>query len=311
MSTRALQLCGVSRHVGFLRIGKQRNSLFSVLFLCLLVLLRAGACRAEDTAIVLSAEIKPYMEAMEGLRNEIGSAVPVFFLNSNPELVERELQEEPFDVVVAVGPEAAELLYKTPIKAANPMVLMVLDPEQLLGKAPLCGVDLRVPFLEQFKVLVAKMGKGLRVGIPFSPQDNQSWLDEAKLHAQAQGCTVFPIPVRSRDEVASQLTVSYRSIDVLLFIPDPVVIAESLVSHLIKDAMKHGVPSVGFNSFFLRAGAVLSFNLDYRKIGVLAGDLIKKGELGSECHLQAPPFEVGWSEKAWRLILSFREGGAQ
>lgn len=278
-----------------------------LLFFC--ILWQAAICRSEDTAIVLSAEIRPYMEAMEGLRKESDTAVAVFSLNTNPELVKRQLQDGPFRVVVAVGPEAAELLYKTPIKAAGSVVLMVLDPEKFLGQSPLCGVDLRVPFAEQFQAIAEKMGKGMRVGIPFNPQENQAWVDEARGHAEAHGCTLFPIAVRSREEVASQLTAAYRSIDVLLFIPDPVVIAESLVSHLIKDAMKHGVPSVGFNSFFLRAGAVLSFNLDYQKAGVLAAGIIKEGQLGSDCRLLPPPFAVGWNEKAWQLILSFREGG--
>lgn len=288
-----------------------QHRLCCFLLLCGLFLASAAFCQADDTAIVVSAEIRPYMEAMEGLRDELGSAVPVFSLNLNPELVKKELEDESFRVVVAVGPEAAELIYGTSVKTKNSMVLMVLDPELLLGRAPLCGVDLRVPFSQQFKVLVEKMGQGLRVGIPFSPQDNQVWVDQARIQAQAQGCTLIPIPVRSRDEVASQITSAYRSIDVLFFIPDPIVIAESLVSHLIKDAMKHGVPSVGFNSFFLRAGAVLSFNLDYRKVGVQAADVIKTGQIGSDCRLLAPPFEVGWSEKAWQLILSFREGGDQ
>jgi putative tryptophan/tyrosine transport system substrate-binding protein len=287
---------------------KQRLALLHVLLFFCIVLLRAGICRAEDTVIVLSAEIRPYMEAMEGLRSELGGTIAVFSLNTNPELVKRQLQEEPHRVVVAVGPEAAELLYKTPVKTANPVVLMVLDPEKFLGQSSLCGVDLRVPFSEQFRILAEKMGKGLRVGIPFNPQENQAWIDEARIHAQAQGCTLFPIPVRSREEVAAQLTAAYGSIDVLLFIPDPVVITESLVSHLIKDAMKRGVPSVGFNSFFMRAGAVLSFNLDYKKTGILTAGIIKDGQAGSDCRLLPPPFEIGWSEKAWQLILSFREG---
>lgn len=293
----------------FFLIVKQRlAALYMLLFLCI-ILLRAGICRAEDTAVVLSAEIRPYMEALEGLRSELDGKVTVFFLNTNPELVKRQLQDEPHQVVVAIGPEAAELLYNTPIKTARPVVLMVLDPETFLGQSSLCGVDLRVPFSEQFRLIVEKMGKGLRVGIPFNSQENQAWVDEARIHAQAHGCTIFPIPVRSREEVAVQLTAAYHSIDVLLFIPDSVVIAESLVSHLIKDAMKHGVPSVGFNSFFLRAGGVLSFNLDYRKTGVLIAGILNEGQPRNDCRrLCPPPFEIGWSEKAWELILSFREG---
>lgn len=275
-----------------------------------IVLLRVGICRAEENAaIILSAEIRPYMEAMEGLRGELGGKAAVFFLNTNPELVKRQLQEEVHPVAVAIGPEAAELLYKTPLKTARPVVVMVLDPETFLGQSSLCGVDLRVPFSEQFRIMAEKMGKGLRVGIPYNPQENQAWVDEALLHAQARGCTIFPIPVRSREEVAARLTAAYQSIDVLLFIPDPVVIAESLVSHLIKDAMMHGVASVGFNSFFLKAGGVLSFNLDYRKTGVLAADIIKESQ---DCRrLWPPPFEIAWNEKAWQLILSFREGRAR
>jgi len=288
---------------------KQRLATLPVLLFLCIVLLRAGTCRAEDTAIVLSAEIRPYLEALEGLRSKLGGNSAVFFLNTNPELVKRQLQEEPYQVVVAIGPEAAELLYKTPIKTAHPVVAMVLDPETFLGQSSLCGVDLRVPFAEQFRLIAEKMGTGLRVGIPFNPQENQAWVDEAQKHAQTQGCTVFPIPVRSREEVAAQLTAAYQSIDVLLFIPDSVVIAESLVSHLIKDAMMHGVPSVGFNSFFLRAGGVLSFNLDYRKTGVLTGEIIKEGQ--SCRRLRPPPFDVAWNEKALKLILPFREGRAR
>lgn len=264
-------------------------------------------CRGGETAVVLSAEIKPYIEAREGLRTELEGAVSVLSLQANPELVKRQLEEEAFRMVVAVGPEAAELLYAAPRRTTDRMVLMVLDPEKFLGTSPLCGVDMRIPFQAQFQVLAERMGKGLRVGIPFHPQENQAWVDDARQQALVQEFVLLPIPIRSRDEVLPQLTAAYASLDVLLFIPDPVVIAESLVSHIIKDAMKHGVASVGYNSFFFRSGAVLSFNLDYRRIGAMAAGLIRESQGGGACRLLAPPFEVAWNEKAWRLIPAFRE----
>jgi len=184
------------------------------------------------------------MEALEGLRGELGGKVTVFYLNTNPELVKRQLQEEPHRVVVAVGPEAAELLYNIPIKTAHPVVAMVLDPEAFLGQSPLCGVDLRVPFSEQFRLIAEKMGKGLRIGIPFNPQENQGRVDAAQIHAKAQGCTLFPIPVRSREEVAAQLTAAYTDQEVFSVVINVATFASALYN-AIDTAMVAGTAAIG------------------------------------------------------------------
>lgn len=268
--------------------------------LCIISISFTEAVEAQRVAVVLSAEIRPYVEALEGLREGLDHPVTIYELAANPELVRHRLEHETFDLVVAIGPQAAKLVWSHATPGGR-MVLMVLDPERLLGPPTLCGVDLRVRMEEQVRLIVEHLGPGRRVGILYNPKESESWVAEAARAADAQDLTVVPLPVHERGEVLPALSRSYGTIDTLLFIPDPTVISETLLVHLVKKALLNGVAVMGYNHYFLEIGAVLALTVDYRGVGVLGAQLVGDMLAGRPCRLEPAPYKIEHNERALRL----------
>lgn len=267
----------------------------------------AVAGEETETAVIVSSEIRPYLSALEGLRAELDVQMSVYSLQSNPELVRRRLADEDFDLVISIGPEASKVVWETPGWQRLRMALMVLDPVKLLDDPHLCGVDLRIPMQEQIRAIAQRFGTGRTVGILYNPQDNEEWVERARSAGSDLGITVTPLPVAGRKDVPRTLGAAFGAIDTLLFIPDATVISETLVAHLVKEALLQGIAVIGYNHFFVEAGAVMALSIDYKEVGILGARLAREILANGNCRLHAPPYKIEWNEKAWKLVIKGRE----
>ena len=258
-----------------------------------------------DIAVIVSSQIRPYVMALEGLRSRFQQPLTIYYLNSNPELIRHHLTQKYYDLLIAIGPEASILAWATLNPDDKKMALMVLDPQKLLADPEPCGVDLRIPIKDQIKLIKERLGDRKKIGILYNPVENREWIEQAQKQGSDLGVSVIPLPVHKRHEITKVLSSAYQNIDTLLFIPDSTVISMALLSHLVKDALLHGIAVVGYNHFFIEIGAVLAFNIDYEKVGILGAKLAKDILSGSQCGLSSPPFEVEWNEKAWKTITKY------
>jgi hypothetical protein len=258
-----------------------------------------------DIAVIVSSQIRPYVMALEGLRSSFQQPLTIYYLNSNPELIRHHLSQKCYDLLIAIGPEASILAWSTLNPDGKKIALMVLDPQKLLADPEPCGVDLRIPIKEQMHLIKQRLGDKRKIGILYNPMENSEWVKLAQKEGTDLGISVIPLPVHKRPEITKVLSSAYQNIDTLLFIPDSTVISMALLSHLTKDALLHGIAVVGYNHFFVEIGAVLAFNIDYEKVGILGGKLARDILSGSQCGLSTPPFEIEWNEKAWKTITEY------
>ncbi|MCD6198438.1 MAG: hypothetical protein J7K15_07685 [Deltaproteobacteria bacterium] len=258
-----------------------------------------------DIAVIVSSQIRPYVMALEGLRSRFHQSLTIYYLNSNPELIRHHLTQKYYDLLIAIGPEASILVWSTLNPDDKKIALMVLDPQKLLADPEPCGVDLRIPIKDQIKLIKERLGDRRKIGILYNPVENREWIEQAQKQGSDLGVNVIPLPVHKRHEITKVLSSAYQNIDTLLFIPDSTVISMALLSHLVKDALLHGIAVVGYNHFFMEIGAVLAFNIDYEKVGILGAELARDILSGSQCGLSPPPFEVEWNEKAWKTITEY------
>lgn len=266
----------------------------------------AAAGDDDGIAVVVSDHTRPFVQAMEGFNSGILPEPTVYYIDDNPELVRHRLSEKKFRLVVAIGPVAAHMVWAIVKNPAERMVLMVLDPQDLLADSHVCGVHLRVPASDQFNLIRKKIGGGAQIGVLYNPEENAEWIGRGADAAVQAGVELIPLTVTERQEVLKVLLAADRNIDTLLFIPDPTVISEAMVAHLVKKALLRGIASVGYNRFFLEVGAVLSFNIDYRAVGVLGAEIAAERLSGRGCALYPPPFDVGWNNRAWELVRRTR-----
>ncbi len=263
--------------------------------------LYAGTHRTH-IAVIVSSQIRPYIMALDGLRSSLRYPLTVYYLSSNPKLVRHRLGQEHYDLVIAIGPEASALTWSVLRPGDKKIAIMVLDPQDLLSDPGLCGVDLRVPIRDQIHLIVDRLGKKRKIGIPYNPIENKKWVEQAQKAGAELGVCIIPLAIHKRQEITQVLSSAYRHIDTLLFIPDSTVISEALLSHLAKDALLHGIAVVGYNHFFIEIGAVMAFTINYEEVGTLGAEVAEGVLSGSGCRLLAPPFKVEWNKKVWKMI---------
>jgi putative ABC transport system substrate-binding protein len=263
--------------------------------------------RTNLVGILISQEIRPFIQMVEGLEAHLALPACRIFLDKNETPYSQDprfevLEPDRFAVVVAVGPRALSFLIE---HNWSPPILygMVLSPERFAeGGELLCGVSLNLNPLDQFSLIHATFPGVKRVGVLYDPTHNQEWFDKAKPSAESDHISLIPLAVSARSDLTSILMEKRSDVDAILFIPDSTVISRAIIQHLIKEAVLLGIPAVGYNRFFHDSGAALSFVVDYRSVGERVAALVKSVTEGKPCKSSGPEFKAVLHRSVVRTI---------
>ena len=152
------------------------------------------------------------------------------------------------------------------------------------------------------KIIAGCLPGSHRIGILYDPLYNAANVRQVEQSAAKFGLKIVPLRVSSKKEIFPALSNNWDIIDLLFFVPDRTVISESLVQHIIKQALLRGVPVIGYNRFFYECGATLVFALDYREIGKDTARLAFKALKGKKCVKATPVFQAWLNVRTARLL---------
>jgi putative ABC transport system substrate-binding protein len=154
---------------------------------------------------------------------------------------------------------------------------MILNPVKLLGQNRVYpGVSLNIPPHFQIEKIKDAFPEKKRVGIFFGPERNQATVEVFSQEGNKLGIEIVKFPISSAKDISAIINSKEFSIDVLLIIPDEQLGSTRIVEYVIKESLRRKVPVVGYNSWFAKNGALLSFVIDYRDVGMQTGKLAKK-----------------------------------
>jgi putative tryptophan/tyrosine transport system substrate-binding protein len=258
-------------------------------------------------AIVISKQIRPYLEAVAGLEEAFAEKPEV---KTEVWDLERLHHEEgkgvpegeetgAFALFAAVGPEAAQYVWNRMGKGAVPKIYcMVLNPEKVVGvEEKACGIPLNIPVHTQIAVISRGLPSVKRVGLLYDPQHNAGFLQQAAAAAASLNLTIVPLSVSSKRDIPSVLEDRWDLLDALWLIPDRTVISESIVAYLIKEAFLQNIPVIGYNRFFYETGAAMAFVFDYRELGRQCAQEALRMLSGEGCRETPPRFHAWVNEK--------------
>jgi putative tryptophan/tyrosine transport system substrate-binding protein len=257
---------------------------------------------APKVAILVSRNIRPYVEAVEGMSavlSETASAtVQVFslekFKGKSQDVFMQSLSGEKFDLFVAVGPEAVRLASEKPMPEKMVWLYsMVLNPPQIAGQTEtLCGVPLDIAAKKQLEMIDQGLRTVKRLGLLYDPRYNSEFFMKAVAEAPSLNLKIVPLKVSSKKDIPVVLKQNWGNIDALWLIPDETVISESIVQYIIKDALFKKIPVIGYNRFFYESGAALAFVFNYEELGRQTGRLAANALREKACEKEAPVFHV-------------------
>lgn len=250
-------------------------------------------------AVVVSQRIRPYIQVLDGIFSELSDKAlepDIFFLSSGDAAMQQKVTEHlaagKHDLVIAIGPEAAVLIWEEG-GAVKKVFTAVLDPETLLHLSDsACGISLRIPVDRQLETISETLPTFKKVGLLFDPLHNKSFFDKVCMASGSLGIEIIPLQVSSRDRINKVLTSNNGRIDAIWMIPDPTVISEKLIQYVIRQGIYRKIGVIGYNSFFIRSGALFAFEFDYETLGRQTGEKVLTYLTTGECRRTAPEFKI-------------------
>ncbi len=237
---------------------------------------------AEDIAILKSAEIGAYSEAIQAFKQALPSSLHVtleYELQGDMakgRSLARRIRASNANIVLAVGLKAA-LAAKLEILDIPVIVCLVLDPEKYgLPTSNMVGLSSQIPFEQQLKPLRALAPRISRIGVLFDPQKTQGLRDQLEQHVRTLGLILVSQEVHSEQEVSEALKSLKDRVDALYLLPDSTVLTEHTLDFLISSTLEANIPLIGFSAGLVRSGAVTGAFLNYADLGRHAAALVPR-----------------------------------
>ena len=234
---------------------------------------------AEEVAILKSAEIGAYAEAIDGFKSALPSSFHVtleYDLQGDMARgrnLARRIRASNADIVLAVGLKAA-IAAKLEILDIPVITCLVLDPEKYgLPTSNMVGLSLNIPFEKHLKPLQTLVPQISRIGVLFDPQKTQGLRDQLQQEAKAKGITIISEEVHGEQEVSQALKKLEKKIDALWLLPDSTVLTEDTLDFLISTTLEANIPLVAFSAGLVQSGAVVGVYMNYADIGRQAARL--------------------------------------
>lgn len=240
------------------------------------------ATSAQEVAILKSADIKAYSEAISAYTSALPSSIQIireYDLHGDMakgRQLARRIRASNVKVVLAVGLKAA-LAAKLEIPDIPVIFCLVLDPEKYgLPTTNMVGLSLTVPFRQPLQSLHALAPKVSRIGVLFDPQKTHEMHRQLLHDANALGIKILSEEIHQEQDVASALNALKDRIDALWLLPDSTVLTESTLDFLISTTLEANIPVVGFSSALVHSGAVVGAYVRYADIGTQAARLTQQ-----------------------------------
>ena len=237
-----------------------------IALLILFPLLHAGSASGAKVAVITSADVEAYKDALRGfkrvLRHQI---VAEYDMEGNLETGKQMLADiqskiKP-DLILAIGPWASQL---TAAQATNiPVVYaMVLNPSSLLpaGVKNVTGASMNVP-VENTIRLFKQLGSQIRrVGVLFNRAKTGYLVKRAIQVGREQGLEIVDREIRSPKEAIQALDALQDEIHALWILPDEFVLTPEVVQYMVLFSYRKKIPLIGLSERQAQMGALLSLS---------------------------------------------------
>jgi putative ABC transport system substrate-binding protein len=260
-----------------------RNSLGHPVQYLLALSLLAGAtsAAAADVAVILSADVDAYSEALKGFKATLSHKIVAQydmegdFDRGRKQVAEIRTKVKP-DLIFAVGVWALQAVAK---ETANVPVVyaMVLNPPSVIGTGAknITGASMNVP-VEQTIRMLKQLGPQIRrVGAMFDRAKTGYLVARAEAAAREGGLQLITREIRSAKEAIAALdTLGEQGIDALWVLPDETNLAPAVLQQMLLFSYRRRVPLIGLSESQAQMGALLTLSFaSSEDIGRQAGEL--------------------------------------
>lgn len=248
--------------------------------------------------VVLSRDIAPYRDALDGFQDHLGVARKPFKLvdfsieawEHDPAALIDKIRSRRPTMVLTLGSAATDFVAEQ-IRDI-PIVFSLVLPstghgslEQLReSHRNITGATMEIPLSLQFKKLRELIPEARRIGVLYDPQVSGPVVEEAEATATRAGLQLVPIPVTSEGDVVRETEDLADRVDVLWSVADSTVFTPQGLKHILLATLRNRIPFVGLSPAFVKAGALLALSCDYEDIGKQSGEIAERVLAGEKPH---------------------------
>ena len=246
-------------------------------------------------AIIKSRDLGPYNLAVEGFKEILQNG------DFNPDYSSYNLKEEADGaaakilkrkpvLVLAVGSEAS-VFCRDNLTGIPAVFSMVLSPPADFEESAMTGVVIRIPAVEQFKQLIDVVGGLETVGILYDADTGADRINEVTAAARAAGLKLIVRPVKTTADIPKALRKVLSEADALWAEASPGIYSSRTAREIILTTIKKKVPFMAFSAGYVRAGALMAMECDYRDIGKQSGEIaarLLRGETPGKIPVVSP-----------------------
>jgi putative ABC transport system substrate-binding protein len=241
----------------------------------------ATAAGAADVAVVMSADVDAYTEALKGFKASLRhKVVAEYDMEGDLDRGRKQVAEigakvKP-DLILAVGIWALQALSKD--ASTVPVVYaMVLNPPSVIGSGAknITGASMNVPVEQTIRVLKQLGPQIRRVGVMFDRAKTGYLVARAEAVARDEGLQLVAREIHSAKEAISALdTLGEQGVDALWVLPDETNLAPAVLQQMLLFSYRRKVPLIGLSESQAQMGALLALSFaSSEDIGRQAGEL--------------------------------------
>jgi len=250
------------------------------LTLALSLTVMASPAAAARVAVLMSAKVSEYEEALKGFKETAAHQVAAVYDmdgdldRGRKQLAEIEEKVKP-DLIFAVGIWALQAVISRP--TAVPVVYaMVLNPPSVIGADTknVTGASMNVP-VEQPIRLFKQLGPQIkRIGVIFNKNRTGYLVRQAQVVAREEGLELVAREISSAKEVIGALESFQDGIDALWIVPDEMTLSQAVVQQMLLFSYRKRIPLLGLSDRHAQMGALFSLSFaSGEDIGRQAGEL--------------------------------------
>lgn len=231
---------------------------------------------AYEAAVLMSADIKPYNDALDGFRETCDCSVRTFTVNSmDKSSITDEISALHPDVVLAVGMDA---LAQVRTIGDLPVVYVMVPGPFYPGsaKSNISGVSMNISPSNYLDAMIKLFPSAKRIGLIYNPGESGSYVKEAMKAANVRHIRLIAKEAGTPDAVPALTNSLKNKIDIFWMLPDATLLNSATLDYMLLFSFENKIPVFSFSKKYVDMGAAAALTVDPFHMGEQAGEIAKK-----------------------------------
>ncbi len=246
----------------------------------------AAPAFAQKVAIITTDTLTSTQRSVSGAKSVIkGTFAQVAFTeflvaypSPKAQVISDSIRSMKPDLILTAGTAATEFAQKNfkdvPIVFSSVMYPIVSGFVESFNRpgGNVTGASLSIPPKTQFEYFKMIVPKLKAVGVLYT-DNTESMIPQAKQVAKALDLELVAIRVNGEKELPAAFDSLARNVQGIWSLADPTLFSPQSTKYILINALRRGIPLMGFSRNVVESGALFALDFDYKAVGRQAGEI--------------------------------------